>query len=341
MRRLVVMLTCALFATTLSAPAAQAGADWDRYSAQRQTDLLALAPSPKSCITRSSYSNGSSPLFNNCYDWHSDVHAHWALYAVSALTGDMTWSNASSADLPLSRVSSERSYMGSRIYGSQSDNPYGTAWMLLLVREREQLTGDTGLRTLGDYAVTLMKNRMDGWSTSAWTSYVKRSDYQNVSWALLNMWEYSVYRGDTATQTWVQSKVTRWLKTADADYYLPASKDASTASSFFPPALLRLAAVATIEGASASAWVNARIPANYYASYIANSGTSHTNAINFSRAFALGRLATYTGRADLRENAAALINAQMDHPTVWQLGNDYTNIHWIPQFGVLAIQGTS
>jgi len=324
---------------TISAgtPPAAAGSEGDRLVASRTTYLARLAASPKACIKAPSYNNGGSPLFGNCYDWHSDVHAHWALYAVSARTGDATWANAATADLPVSSVNSELSYMRSKIYSNIRDNPYGTAWLLRLVREREQLTGDRALRPLADYAAEALMSKMNSWGSSTWYSYVRNPSYGNVSWAVLNLSEWAAYTGNARLKAWTETIVQTQIKVASQDI-CDVSRDASTTGSgFFPACLMRLVAVAQVEGAAASAWVAARLPVNFTVPPRPNSGTDHWNALNFTRAFTLEKLAKYTGRDALAENAAMLINWQMDRPTVWAWGNDYTNTHWIAQTGVLAI----
>lgn len=308
--------------------------------AGQRAHLASLADAPAQCITANSVKNAASPMFGNCFDWHSDVHAHWALYAASGHTGDARWAVASENDLRLSRISAERSYLsGGAIAGNRYENPYGLGWMLRLARDREAVTGDAALRPLGDAAVGHMKRAMNGWTADAWRRNAGTSEYYNPSWALLNMWEWSQFTGDADLAAWVRGKSDAHLKDPALDQTLPASVDAVSErrGGFFPPALLRLAAVGAIDGAASREWVASRVPADFHVPAYPNIGAAHSNALTFSRAMALNLIGAHLGRADLRANASELIDWQMARPQVWQWGNDYLNTHWIAQFGILAI----
>ena len=79
------------------------------------------------------------------------------------------------------------------------------------------------------------------------------------------------------------------------------------------------------------------MPADLHVVAFPNVGTSHANAQTFARAMALNMLGAQLGRADLRANAAELIDWQVARPEVWKWGNDFLNTHWIAQMGILAM----
>ena len=82
--------------------------------------------------------------FSGTYDWHSCVHAHWALLAMEkfgAPVDDWLHARLSSAVLEVE-------------FGYLQDNPtfelpYGRAWLLLLINElRRQVPSDSALESL-------------------------------------------------------------------------------------------------------------------------------------------------------------------------------------------------
>ncbi|MFD5868434.1 DUF2891 family protein [Corynebacterium sp. NPDC060344] len=313
-------------------------------TAGERAQLARLAAAPAQCISEPSRKHPASPLFGNCWDWHSDVHAHWALYAVSGHTGDPRWAQAAHDDLPPDRLQREANYLGGNaISGNLYENPFGLAWLLRLARERESVTGDAQLRQLADVAVPAMKKRMDGWSDLTWQRNIRDSEYQNASWALLNMWEWAQFTGDSDLAEWVRTRTDRHLKKPALDETLPTSFDAASSdrSGYFAPALFRLAAVMAIDGDASKEWASERIPSGLHFPAYPNAGNAHSNALNFSRAFALKLLSAQLGREDLSANATELIEWQMARPTVWEWGHDYANTHWIAQMGVLAITGAA
>jgi hypothetical protein len=74
----------------------------------------------------------NNPLFHSHYDWHSSVHAHWALLLVGRLTG-----NRQLTDLARSRLSDEhlRGLREELKRNRTTEMPYGRAWMVLLLDE--------------------------------------------------------------------------------------------------------------------------------------------------------------------------------------------------------------
>lgn len=308
--------------------------------AEQKQFLNQLADAPSKCITDRSLKNAASPMFGNCFDWHSDVHAHWALYAVTGHTGDAKWAQASEADLNLGRISAELRYLnGNNVAGHRHENPYGLSWMLRLARERESVTGDNQLRPLATAAVTQIRRTMDGWSASEWRQKIADHHYYNASWPLLNLWEWAQFSGDADLANWVRAKVDAHVKDPALDATLPATRDAadSQRGGFFAPALLRLAVVSMVDQPQNRQWVAERLPNDLVIAPYPNTGAAHANALTFSRAFTLNILGAQLGRSDLTANATELIRWQMARPAVWKWGGDYTNTHWISQMGVLAI----
>lgn len=86
---------------------------------------------------------GPTPLFHNHIDYHSSVHAHWAMLSMARALGDATLLKRERARLPLASVKKELDYLSQ----NSVELPYGRAWFLLLLNEMEaQGITDAGLR---------------------------------------------------------------------------------------------------------------------------------------------------------------------------------------------------
>ncbi len=71
-------------------------------------------------------------LFNGNYDWHSAVHAHWALLAITRVHGDGSLDPQLRERLTPEALGRERAYLNAN---PQFELPYGQAWLLLTLRE--------------------------------------------------------------------------------------------------------------------------------------------------------------------------------------------------------------
>lgn len=84
--------------------------------------------------TQTLHSADGTSQFNGSYDWHSDVHAHWALLSISRLTGDSQLDAKVTSILTLERIKNEYKFLNSNNWSS-FEQPYGRAWFLLMLSE--------------------------------------------------------------------------------------------------------------------------------------------------------------------------------------------------------------
>lgn len=75
----------------------------------------------------------TSPFRTN-YDWHSSVHAHWALLGLARQTGDTATQAHILARLTPQALERERAFLSSP-EGADFELPYGQAWLMLLTAE--------------------------------------------------------------------------------------------------------------------------------------------------------------------------------------------------------------
>lgn len=87
---------------------------------------------------------GKAParVFNGSFDWHSSVHAHWALLSIARLTADAELESRVLARLSPAALSEEAGELLRA--GAGFEMPYGQAWLLLLLRELGRRPGGLG-----------------------------------------------------------------------------------------------------------------------------------------------------------------------------------------------------
>ncbi len=80
-----------------------------------------------------SFDSGSK-VFANSFDWHSSVHAHWALLGMARVTKDAKLEQFALSRLTPAELGKERAFLKTR-GGSDFELPYGQAWLLMLLAE--------------------------------------------------------------------------------------------------------------------------------------------------------------------------------------------------------------
>ncbi len=76
--------------------------------------------------------SGGPGLFAGSYDWHSAVHAHWALLSIARVNSDQKLEAWLAGRLTDKALRAERDFLKKN---PQFEQPYGRAWLLLLLSE--------------------------------------------------------------------------------------------------------------------------------------------------------------------------------------------------------------
>ena len=77
---------------------------------------------------------GAGAVFTGSYDWHSSVHAHWALLSMARLTDDVQLQRKLLSRLTPQNLEAERTFLNTA-ENVEFEMPYGRAWLLLMLAE--------------------------------------------------------------------------------------------------------------------------------------------------------------------------------------------------------------
>jgi len=271
------------------------------------------------------------PVFDGCYDWHSAVHGVFALLALHRMTGDPLYAEVADELLNPDDVADELA-MVSNGQLEFSEIPYGYAWFLALARERDR-GGDTDLMPLAEVVADALNAYLD--SPPIWQYALDAPQYDNPSWAALNLWQHYRHVGDDGGA----ARVEGWIR----DEAVPRSDqclvqdDAEHVSEFFPPCLhLARAIVEILPQAEADAWIDEFLPAELVLEPLTELPNAHPAGLNFSRAWGLWSLYRATGEIQFSDLYVDHVEIHMGQPEYWA-ENYLSYSHWVPQFGVYAI----
>ena len=168
---------------------------------------------------------GSGLIFTGNYDWHSSVHAHWALLSMARVTDDDALQTRVLARLSPANLAAEHQFLAE---DQMFELPYGRAWLALLLAELEQHPHDyDALLQLR----ALIENQVASWLELTPLDEVQVRCGSHHSW-LFALWLLQLSAPAAATQTRLDNLRSRIEgarqninATAPSDYdflYLPA-----------------------------------------------------------------------------------------------------------------------
>lgn len=271
------------------------------------------------------------PVFHGCYDWHSAVHGVFALQALHRMTGDPVYADLADELLNPEDVADELTLLSNGNL-QFSELPYGYAWFLALARERARGGDDDLLPHAGVIAEALDSHLA---SPPIWQYALDAPQYDNPSWAALNLWQHYRYVGDEAGAERVAGTL-RDEAVPRSDTCL-VQDDAEHISEFFPPCLhLARAIVEVLPRAEADAWIAEFVPETLVLAPLTEFPSAHPGGLNFSRSWGLWSLYRATSEQQFSDAYVEHIDTHMAQPEYWA-ENYLSYSHWVPQFGVYAI----
>jgi hypothetical protein len=299
-----------------------------------------------SCIDKVDQLDGRRAIFHGCYDWHSSVHAHWALYRMDL---DGTGRKRSLAERADARLGDDaiRAVAEELRTEPEYEMPYGRAWLLRLVSEHEEWHRERHgqpslrLRALGDQtAASLLA------SFEASPPDPRIGDYRNGSWPIAQLVAYARHTKDRALSAKVVDLVesrfaarpVTWAETTDEDpsaffsswwswvYVISSTFDSDRTLSLVTPESIPDEALTPIADPGVADDV-------------------HHLGINWSRSWAIKAFARHAiAKLGARhEQSKRLVASYHAHVLAGRerhfryRGSYYAYDHWVPQFAVYAI----
>lgn len=308
---------------------------WQEFLDAREDHLRALGVPILACVAKQ---DTQHPVFNGCIDWHSAVHATYALHAIYRHTGDASYLAAAEVKLTPAGLDAELGRVQQGLLPQEI--PYGYAWFLTLARERELSTGKTDLLPLA----TEIRDQLRAWllarSEAQIDSGVLADDYANLSWAALNLWQWAQWTDDAELAAAMETFVDEQVLDPAYDSGCAFEQEESDADDFFPPCLHRARLlVSTLDEVPRDTWLAGWLPLMPVLTPIEMPAGAHISGLNFSRAWGLFSLYQASGDTVYRDIYLDHMNTHLNHPQYW--AEDYNNYaHWVAQFGVYAISQT-
>jgi len=302
---------------------------WDSFCASRLDYLSALAVPIAEGVTRQ---DTSHPAFRGCIDWHSCIHGLYALFTISRLTGEPRWSDLAESLLMPEKLNQELACI--RNGELDKELPYGYAWFLKLAQDRRRFFWKDDLQAIADE----LAGRLEAWifslSKSDILTYAQHRAYDNVSWAVLNLWEWAQWNKETELAEALSVFTREHL--LPLDQALPSAFD-HMADEFFPAALQRIRTIlAILPRDERATWLSAYLAQDLQLEPVCHPAFPHSAGLNFSRCWGFWDLFQYTGNPEYRDQYVRHFVTQMNHPEYWR--DDYKKYgHWVAQFGVYAI----
>ena len=304
-------------------------ASWESFRASRLDYLSALAVPIAEGIT---HRDTTYPAFCGCIDWHSCVHGHYALCTLSRLTGESRWNDLADSLLISEKLEQELAYI--RNGGLNEELPYGYAWFLKLAQDRQRFFQKDDLRAIAGELARRLAQWLFSLSCDDIVTYARNRAYGNVSWAVLNLWEWAQWNHELEMANALSAFTREHLLLLDQ--VLPPSWDHLT-DEFFPAALQRTRAIlAILPRDESNTWLSAYLVEGLQLEPVRHPAFPHSAGLNFSRCWGLWDLFHHTGNQVYRDQYIRHFVTHVNQPEYWR--DDYKKYgHWVAQFGVYAL----
>jgi hypothetical protein len=283
---------------------------------------LALSKPIARCVQRYDTDHAS---FHGCIDWHSAVHGTWALVVYTAMTGDQQYKSIVDQILQPRLLEQEFQFLQEN---PAFELPYGRAWFLRLVIDEERLNRDGKLLQIGDYLAATLLSRYELIPPNP-----LNQEYESSSWAIINMIDYFDFRGDEARSLKIR-------KIANQIFYKSNSTcDPEIESGGFMAVCTNWAWLVSkiISPKEFKTWVATFMPLSKIPTPINTPKSVHEFGLNFSRSWGLLGIYSASKKNEFANSYIDHIYATYEDESNWN-GGYRTVAHWVPQFGMFAIQ---
>jgi hypothetical protein len=266
------------------------------------------------------------PAFHGCIDWHSACHGTWALLAHRRLTGRTDYEAIVDSILMPQKIAEEIDDLLAR---PDFEMPYGRAWFLRLALEDRIVTGSTRLTSAAREVATSLAEYYRSKPPA-----MSAREYSNPCWALLNLLDYATTEGRSEIAAFVQDTASQMAPQIDQ---LPMASEEDGWPDFMAVTANFCELMIRTEAIDASDVVEKVGKRLLSLKPVTHPLKGHHHAMNFSRAWSF--FAIFRATSDERFLSSYLdhVETNLRHPSWWR--GDYRAVaHWVPQFGIFALQ---
>ena len=306
---------------------------WRELTASRAGVLRLLAAPVLDGIRRA---DTAHPAFHGCVDWHSAVHATYALLAAGRLCQDPALVEAALAAVGGVRQvrDEEQALRDGRL---AHEIPYGAAWMLILDREAAS-QGITLFHGLAELARDLLFAHLgdDPGPGSSAAAAMADPAYANSIWPAVALSRWGEVFDDARALAAARRVAALALQPSWPCTRINTAADLG----FLSPehlALLLAADLGNVNPGSVAAPLGIIRETRLLTA--AAMPTIHSAGLNFSRSWGVYAGWRLTGDEAFRIRCAELVLGHLAMPGRW-LADYRRYAHWVPQFGVFAIAQT-
>jgi len=274
--------------------------------------------------------------FHGCVDWHSAVHGAWALTAYARMTGDTICDALLDEMLRPEKLAAERALLAAR---PNFEMPYGRAWLLRLARERGlHMRGAQGNGVLQSMAGQVLASMLAYYGNEGQRRPdPRRGSYGSDSWALINMLDYASWSGDAAAEAAIRGLIEAHF----LDHWGGCPWAVETGHFMAVVTNWAWLVSKVLPRQDFDCWHRELFAGTGLPKPVALPVNWHHHGLNFSRAWGLWPLAAAASPGDAKDAYvsayAAHFRATYDTPALWR--GSYQGVgHWVPQFGMLALQ---
>ncbi len=286
----------------------------------------ALAATVRQCVVRKDTGHAA---FHGCIDWHSAVHGTWALVAYARMTGDKRDAALIASALTPANIEAEQ-----RLLRTQPgfEMPYGRAWFLRLAVEHALAYGGDALAPMAEEVLSSMLDHYRRQPPDP-----RRGSYGSDSWALINMHEYAALTGNASALRTIDAQVNgHFVRQGGGCDYAPETGEFMGVCTNWAWLVSKVLA-----GHEFDLWAEGFFKRPGMPRPVTKPINWHHHGLNFSRAWGLWQLYAASGSASAKEAYLAAYLAHFresyETPALWR--GSYEGVgHWVPQFGMLALQ---
>ena len=292
-------------------------------------ELRTLSAPILKCIVRYDTSN---PAFHGCIDWHSAVHATFALHAISRLTGQQSYQDVAEKAVggPVA-VEAAAHEVGEG--GLPQELPYGFAWALILDTET-RIEGSSEYTSLANAVGSQLLEWLNEESPQTLISLASSQEYANSIWPMDALLIWARTTGQMSIVTSVENRGRSVLTPTVVANICDNPSGAGTTGFFAPCSLVALFTWLTGVPSDHNSIVEGL--ARYKILEPGQMTTIHSAGLNFSRTW--GDIAAYglTGDVIWLQREQKIFESELTLKGIWDA--DYPDYsHWVAQFGVLTL----